>query len=497
MSSDGQLAQEYARERSESAFGELVARHVDLVYGAALRLVNGDRHLAQDVTQLVFIHLARKAGELRDDVLLPGWLHRHTCYTAATLVRTERRRRAREQRAMELGNLDQDPEPSWAAVAPHLDKTLDELGAADRDALVLRFLQGRSLRDVGAALGISEDTAQKRVSRAVEKLRGALSRRGVALSSAGLASILTAKAVTAAPAGLAAGVTAASLTAATQNATASLSLNIMAAKLKVVLVGGAVLACVVAPVIVEVKARSKLRHQTALLAQQAHQLSRLQAQNQDLSESIARVPAAADAGAEQFNQLLKLRGEIAPLRAAVQSLAQSPTNGPLSRDQVLASMRQMYGDRLARLKQMFAANPGEAVPELQYLSDDQWLEQVQYDRQLNETNGNRALSSTRNRAQIQFALSVLSDALWRYGKQNPGAFPTDLSQLAPYFKSPVDPAMLQEWAILPTSSMPTHLRVSGDWVITEKAPVDAELDERVVVGIKESRLGRHRRLSAA
>jgi RNA polymerase sigma factor (sigma-70 family) len=358
MSSDGQLMQQYARERSESAFGELVARHLDLVYGAALRLVNGDRHLAQDVTQLVFIHLARKAGELRDDVLLPGWLHRHTCYTAATLVRTERRRRAREQTAMDLGNLDHQPEPLWTAVAPHLDKTLNELGAADRDALVLRFLKGRSLREVGAALGISEDTAQKRVSRAIEKLRGALSRRGVALTAAGLVSVLTAKTVTAAPAGLAAGVTAASLTAATQTATASLSLNIMAAKLNVALVSGVVLACVIAPVMVELRAKANLREQTARLAQRADQVSRLQTQNRALSNSLARVPAAANVSPEQFNQLLKLRGEIALLRATVESLAQSPTNGPLSRDQVLASMRQMYSDRLGRLKQMFATNPG-------------------------------------------------------------------------------------------------------------------------------------------
>src|SRR5437762_9438369 len=106
MTDDAQLLQQYTCERSESAFGELVTRHIDLVYSAALRVVNGDAHLAQDVTQTVFIDLARKACSLPCDVVLAGWLHRHTCYTAATAIRTERRRQTREQTAMEMRALD-------------------------------------------------------------------------------------------------------------------------------------------------------------------------------------------------------------------------------------------------------------------------------------------------------------------------------------------------------------------------------------------------------
>ena len=102
MTDDGQLLREYARERSEPAFGELVSRHIDLVYSAALRMAVGDRQLAEDVTQNVFIDLARKASSLPNDVLLAGWLYRHTCYAAANAVRTERRRKTREQTAMEI-----------------------------------------------------------------------------------------------------------------------------------------------------------------------------------------------------------------------------------------------------------------------------------------------------------------------------------------------------------------------------------------------------------
>src|SRR5205823_8166132 len=127
MTDDAQLLQQYTRERSEAAFGQLVTRHIDLVYSAALRVVNGDTHLAQDVTQTVFIHLARKARSLPREVLLAGWLHRHTCFTAATAVRTERRRRTREQSAMQMRALDDDTEPPWELIAPYLDEGLNQL----------------------------------------------------------------------------------------------------------------------------------------------------------------------------------------------------------------------------------------------------------------------------------------------------------------------------------------------------------------------------------
>src|SRR2546430_15423080 len=203
MTDDGQLLQQYMRERSESAFGELVTRHIDLVYSAALRVAGGDRHLAEDVTQVVFMDLARKARGLPRDVLLAGWLHRHTCYTAAKAVRTERRRKTREQVAMEMRALDDNTEPEWELIAPHLDEGLNQLSASDRDAIALRFLKRQDFRAVGAALGISEDAAQKRVSRALDKLRGVLSRRGVALTATALASAMASEAVRGAPARLA------------------------------------------------------------------------------------------------------------------------------------------------------------------------------------------------------------------------------------------------------------------------------------------------------
>jgi RNA polymerase sigma factor (sigma-70 family) len=156
MTEDKALLREYADERSERAFSELVRRYIDLVFSAALRVVNGDTQLAKDVTQVVFIDLARKAPTLPTGVVLAGWLHRHTCFRAATAVRTEQRRRAREETAMKIRAFEGDTESSWEQIAPYLDEALNQLHSSDRDALVLRFLKRKDLRTVGAALGISE-----------------------------------------------------------------------------------------------------------------------------------------------------------------------------------------------------------------------------------------------------------------------------------------------------------------------------------------------------
>src|SRR5207253_6530372 len=194
------------------------------------------------------------------DVLLAGWLHRHTCYTAAKAVRTERRRKTREQIAMEMRALDDNTAPPWERIAPHLDEGLNQVSASDRDAIVLRFLKRQDLRAVGAALGISEDAAQKRVSRALEKLRGVLSRRGVALTATALASVMAAEAVTAAPAALAVSVTAASVAAATGTGTTLTLLKLMATtKLKTGVASALVIFGVATSFVIEQQAGARSR----------------------------------------------------------------------------------------------------------------------------------------------------------------------------------------------------------------------------------------------
>ena len=229
MTDANQLLRDYAKSGSESSFRELVARYLDLVYSVALRRAGGDTHSAQDIAQTVFTDLARKARSIPADVSLGGWLHRHTCFVASNVVRAERRRRERERQAVEMNSLQMSSDRVWEELGPALDEAIDQLGAADREAIVLRFFERRDLREVGVALGISEDAAQKRVSRAVDRLRERLNASGVAVTFTALGAVLVTSTVIAAPAGLA------SIISTTALAAAGVSTGITAGLLKVLI----------------------------------------------------------------------------------------------------------------------------------------------------------------------------------------------------------------------------------------------------------------------
>jgi len=206
MKTADQLLRDYAELGSEAAFGELVGRYLDIVYSIAVRRINGDVHLARDIAQTVFVDLARqavtrRAPEVTDDGHLAAWLHRHTCFVASNVRRAEQRRLTRERLANAMDTHDSETDSSWQQLAPILDEAIQELSPADRDALLLRFYERLDLRSVGAALGISDDTAQKRVSRAIERLRSLLIGRSVTLSVPVLAALLDERATVAAPAG--------------------------------------------------------------------------------------------------------------------------------------------------------------------------------------------------------------------------------------------------------------------------------------------------------
>ena len=193
---------DYAAQRSETAFAELVRRHIDLVYSAALRMVC-DAHLAEDVTQGAFVALAQNARRLAGHPVLTGWLHRTAQNLAANAVRSEVRRRAREQEAVAMNQLlAAEPEASWEAIAPHLDDALGELNETERDAVLLRYFERKTARDMADILGISEDAAQKRVNRAVERLRELFLKQHTPVGVNSLAVLISAHAVQSAPAAL-------------------------------------------------------------------------------------------------------------------------------------------------------------------------------------------------------------------------------------------------------------------------------------------------------
>jgi len=197
---------QFVRDASQEAFTALVQRRIDMVYSAALRQVN-DRALAEDVTQVVFITLARKAPDLvHRDVVLSAWLFRTTHLAALDALRRERRRRKHEQHAAMINpkkTITEPDESTWDDVRPLLDAALMGLSEKDRRAIALRFFEGRSVREIGSLQGISEDAARQRLWRATERLRVKLATRGVTPSALGLASVLSAHAVQAAPASLA------------------------------------------------------------------------------------------------------------------------------------------------------------------------------------------------------------------------------------------------------------------------------------------------------
>jgi uncharacterized protein (TIGR03435 family) len=205
---DNTLLRQYAEQNSEAAFAALVARHVDKVYSVALRHTR-NAHAAEEITQAVFVILAKKSGRLGGKVILSGWLYETARLTALTYIRSEIRRARREQEAHMQTALNENESEAWPHIAPLLDDALAGLSAADRHAVVLRYFDGKSLGEVGAALGASEDAAKKRVTRAVEKLRGFFTKRGVTLTATILTAAISANSVQAAPLGLATTVAAA------------------------------------------------------------------------------------------------------------------------------------------------------------------------------------------------------------------------------------------------------------------------------------------------
>ena len=184
----------------ESAFTVLFERHVHLVYSTALRQVRIPSH-AEEITQAVFILLARKAKSLSPKIVLSGWLYQAARLTTASLIKREIRRQRREQEVY-MQTFTEPDTSLWEQMSPLLDDVMGCLGEQDRNAIVLRFFENRTPQEMAATLKLNEVTARKRVSRALEKLRKSFARRGVVSTTAVIAAAISAHSVKAAPAGI-------------------------------------------------------------------------------------------------------------------------------------------------------------------------------------------------------------------------------------------------------------------------------------------------------
>ncbi len=325
--SDAQLLRAYIERGVEAAFTALVQRHTNLVYSAARRQVES-AEIAAEIAQCVFIGLAQGAKDLAPRLAaqasLAGWLCRSTRYLSLNHRRDEFRRQTRERQAMEQLTQNSSATPEWERLRPVLDDAMSQLDETAYDALVLRFFQQQDFRTVGAALGVSDDTAQKRVTRALETLRERLSRRGVRTTRDMLSLVITANAVQAAPAGLAATISAAALVAgaAVSNSTlivATKTITMTALQKTLVIVTIAALAGVG---IYQTYQAAQLRGQNQMLHQtQAMQFEQLQQERDDATNRLAAWLAANDPNRlrKEHLELLTLRGRVTQLANALRA----------------------------------------------------------------------------------------------------------------------------------------------------------------------------------
>jgi RNA polymerase sigma factor (sigma-70 family) len=391
MTTDSELLRQFVQTDSEAAFAELVKRHVNLVYSAALRQVNGDEHLAEDVAQTVFTDLARKAGSLSSRDTLTGWLYTSAHFSAAKMVRGENRRRDREEKFMretDSSGTGVSPVQSaselaeWLTLSTTLDAAMHELKEADREAILLRYFENRPFAEVGGKLGLNENAARMRVERALEKLRGVFAKRGV-VATAGFASVISANAIQLAPANLAATLTTASIAAAGTGTFTLLKIMTMT-KIKIGLATFVVAGGVTA-FVVQQQAQEKLRGDNAALQQQ---LAQLQTDNQSLSNRLASAGDSKKLPDDQFNELLKLRGEIGLLRNQI------------------GEIKKLREDNAETHKAL-----AEAIQEFKSLPSP---EQALFNK--------KRIEAVNNSKQIELAMKM-------FANDNNGAFPTNLIQV--------------------------------------------------------------------
>jgi RNA polymerase sigma factor (sigma-70 family) len=366
---DLDLLRQFAREQSQDAFTELVNRHLNLVYSAALRQVRSPQ-LAEEVSQSVFANLACNAGKLSPDTILTAWLYQVTRHTAIDVVRREARRQAREQIAFQMSDMN-DTAVEWTHIEPLLDEAMQSLDEKDRAAILLRYFENKSLREVGEALGASEDAAQKRVSRAIDHLRESLSKREVTVGATVLAALVSANAIQAAPSGLVAAVATGAVVASTTiSASVAVSLTktiAMTTLQKTIVATVAAAALVTASLgLYQAHVITNLREQVQTAKQQLEQQAVLKSQVQDLQRERDRATNALAALAakdvdlnKKPNEVLKLRGEVGRLRkenadigstSALSKVTANPEARKMLRDQQKLGMNMIYKGFAQRAK---------------------------------------------------------------------------------------------------------------------------------------------------
>ena len=456
--SDAELLAEWIAHRSQPAFALLVRRHISLVHSAARRQLD-DPHLAEEVTQAVFVLLASKAESLGRHVVLPGWLCRVAHLVARDKQKSERRRQQREQLAARM-QTDSDPAAgdAWHQLAPHLDEAVAQLSEADRAAIVLRFYEQCPLEQIGSVFGVGADAAQKRVARALEKLRSIFTGKGVSLSTSAVAHAIAANAVQTAPAGLAVQVSAGAIVAGTSATTATLLS--MSALHKTII--GVTLAATV----------GTATHQTLQASANRIEAQAIKERNSMREGQIQRQVSENEEAARRL-AALKLDRDL--LEARVASLRSTPRSEADRPDNPAEALLKKWQERVAQLKQQLEQNPGARIPEMKLLTESDWLLMVKQRSVGTETDWDRIFSQLRDAAEEKFVPQIRK-ALMAFQRTHNGQDPTDFAQLWPYFDPRTDPEILRRWTIVPAKTFPNR-KWDSDYVVMQMSGVvDKEVD---------------------
>lgn len=322
------MLRQFVEENSGEAFAELVRRHINLVYSTALRQLNGDTGLAQDITQSVFIDLARKASVLKERVSITGWLYTSTHYAAAKAVRGESRRREREQEAHRMQELlKSDSAADWTATSAVLDELMHQLKETDREAILLRYFEDRPFAEVGANLGVSENGARMRVERALEKLRDLLSGRGIVFTATALAAGLISQSTKAAPAGLAKAVIESSAASvATKTGTGAIISKIMSMSKAKLGVSALIGVGMVAGYVGQHRSWARLSPEKPTTQQENGNLTNLAQQTPEAPNNASPDLSELERLRAEHHELLRLRGEVTRLQATIGSLSNKVSN---------------------------------------------------------------------------------------------------------------------------------------------------------------------------
>jgi RNA polymerase sigma factor (sigma-70 family) len=457
---ESEFLHDYVATGSQAAFSALVTRHVDLVYSAALRQVRSPE-LAEEITQNTFVVLARTAQRLKPGTPLVAWLYLVTRRAAIDALRAEARRQTREHVAAEMSSMN-SRSPDWSRIEPMLDDAMETLGDKDRSAILLRFFEGKSLREIGAALGTSEDAAQKRVSRALEQLRGFLLRRGVVVGAGSLATSLSAHAVQAAPIGLALSISA------TSAITGAVAVHAVAGSATQFFVMTTLHKTLLTTTIALAVGVGIYEHR--VISSQEQQLADARQEIERLREQAQQIRQERDATAARW---AAMQTEIDAASAKIAREGVGPASATTAAD---GEMKAVL-DRVAELKRRIAEIPGARARAAGMLKREDWIKIALDNRLDTEADIKKALDAVQDQVKVTWG-NQAQKALRDFARANGGMLPTDSGQLAAFLPAGSDPAILPRFQMLRSGNL-NDLSPQA-WLAADIGPVDDE-DESIML----------------